>query len=144
LRMLLEAEGYSVADAVDGKQALALLDMSQEGWVVVFDYRMPRLDGEALLALAEHEGWLVERHVFVGLTASPHRRPPTLSPLLAGYQVPLVGKPFDLDDLLAAIQQAERRLIQRSPQVHHSHRRLLDVAHACLTTLLGWQQGEHI
>ncbi len=144
LRMLLEAEGYAVAAAVDGKQALALLDMSQEGWVVVFDYRMPRLDGEALLALAEHEGWLAERHVFVCLTASPHRLPPTLSALLARYQVPLVGKPFDLDDLLAAVQQAEQRLILRSPQMRHSPRRLLDAAHACLTALLGWQQGKHI
>jgi hypothetical protein len=79
---------------------------------------MPRVDGDALLALAVREGWLGERHTFLCLTAaSPQRLPATLSALLARYRVPLIGKPFDLDDLLAGIKQAERCLLRRSKRV---------------------------
>ena len=58
LRLPLEDEGYAVIEAADGDGALAVLRTSPHGLVVVFDYKMPCTDGEALLVLAERERWL--------------------------------------------------------------------------------------
>ena len=81
--------------------------------IVLFDYRMPRTDGVSLLALAEQEAWLVERHAFVCMTGTNRDSLPlALLALLARYQVPLVAKPFDIDDMLAVIRQGEQRLAQ--------------------------------
>ncbi len=110
LRTLLEESGYTVMEAVDGVSALELLHCAGNGCVVMFDYRMPRMNGEALLALAEREDLLAHRHAFICVTASPHSLPPVLDGLLARYDVPLVAKPFEMDDLLAVVRKAEQRL----------------------------------
>lgn len=110
LRLLFEDEGYTVIESADGDDALTTLHTSPRGLVVVFDYRMPRMDGEALLALAERERWLADHHAFICVTASSNLLPPTVSDLLARYRVPLVGKPFELDGFLAVITQAAQRL----------------------------------
>jgi DNA-binding NtrC family response regulator len=110
LRMVLEDAGYAVREAEGGTAALDVLHTRPDGLVVLFDYRMPGVDGDALMALAEREHSLVQRHAFVCMTASPHSLAPTLSALLTRYNVPLVAKPFDIDELLAVIEQAAQRL----------------------------------
>jgi DNA-binding NtrC family response regulator len=114
LHMLLQDEGgYAVMEAADPASALDILHTTPHSLVVLFDYRMPHIDGEALLALAEQEAGLTERHAFVCMTgANRDLLPPTLTMLLALYEVPLVAKPFDIDDMLAVIRQAEQRLAQ--------------------------------
>jgi two-component system chemotaxis response regulator CheY len=113
---VLEDAGYVVLEAADGTAALDVLHASPDGLVVLFDYRMPRLDGEKLMALAEREQMLVQRHSFVCMTASPTFLPPTLSALLARYDVPLLAKPFGIDELLAVIGQVAQRLaLLRAP-----------------------------
>ncbi len=115
LRIPLEDAGYIVIEAADGQCALDVLTDSPVGLVAVFDYRAPGMDGEALLRLVEREGWLAGCHAFVCLTASPQNLPAMLSCMLVHYGVPVVGKPFELDELLAAIQQAEHRLALLPP-----------------------------
>jgi two-component system, chemotaxis family, chemotaxis protein CheY len=110
VRFILEDAEYVVLEAADTTTALDLLHTSPVGVVVLFDYRMPRSGGAELLALAEREHGLADRHTFVCMTASAHDLPPTLSALLSRYDVPLVAKPFHIDELLAAIAQAEHRL----------------------------------
>jgi DNA-binding NtrC family response regulator len=114
LHILLQDEGgYTVMETADPASALDILHTTLHGLVVLFDYRMPHIDGEALLALAEQEAGLTERHAFVCMTgANRDLLPPTLMMLLALYEVPLVAKPFDIDDMLAVIRQAEQRLVQ--------------------------------
>ena len=116
VRWLLEDAGYAVLEAADGAVALDVLHASSDRLVVLFDYRMPRMDGEQLMALAEREQELVQHHSFVCMTASPTFLPPTLAALLARYDVPLLAKPFGIDELLAAIGQAAQRLARlRAP-----------------------------
>jgi len=110
LRVLLEDAGYLVLEATDGAVALDVLHTSPDSLVVLFDYRMPHMDGAALMALAEREHVLVQQHVFVCMTASPMSLPPTLAALLTHYDVPVVAKPFDIEAMLAVIGQAEERL----------------------------------
>lgn len=116
LRTLLEDEGgYVVLEACDVEIALAQLHEDSRNLVVLFDYRMPRTDGEALMALAEREHWLVARHAFICMTAvSRDRLPATLLSLLTHYHVPLVTKPFDIETMLAAIREAEVALANLS------------------------------
>lgn len=118
LHLLLQDDsGYTVVDAAGSASALAILRTTPQRLVVLFDYRMPCLDGEALLTLAEQaqEQVLTERHAFVCMSGVDQvDLPTTLMTLLARYDVPLVAKPFDLDTLLVVIRQAEQRLAERS------------------------------
>lgn len=118
LRLLLEDEGgYVITDTPDTEQAIMLLHTSPQRLVVLFDYRMPRRDSAALLALAERESQLADRHAFVCMTTTNNDRlPVTLKALLARYHVPYIAKPFDIDTLLAVIRQAEQRL--KRPRAH--------------------------
>lgn len=118
LRLLLEDEGgYLITDTPDTEQALISLHTSPQRLVVLFDYRMSRRESAALLALAEREAQLADRHAFVCMTATNNDRlPMTLKALLARYDVPLITKPFDIDTLLAVIRQAEQRLMR--PRAH--------------------------
>ena len=112
VRWILEDADYAVLEAEDGAVALDMLHASPDGLIVLFDYRMPRMNGVELMALAESEQLLTERHAFVCMTASPHNLPPMLSALLARYDVPLLAKPFSIDELLAVMGQAAQRLAQ--------------------------------
>ena len=108
---ILEDAGYVVLEASDAATALDVLHTSPDGLVVLFDYRMARTDGVELMALAEREHMLTERHTFVCMTASAQSLPPALSALLTRYDVPLLAKPFHIDKLLTVIAQAEQRLV---------------------------------
>jgi CheY-like chemotaxis protein len=112
LSILPHDEGGNAVIAADGPaSALGVLHATPHRLAVLFDYHMPRMDGVALLALTGEEAWLRERHAFVCMTgASRDYLPPTLLALLAHFAVPLAAKPFHLDDMLAAIRQAEQRL----------------------------------
>lgn len=125
LRLLLEDEGgYLVTDAADTEQALTVLHSSPQRLVVLFDYRMPRQESAALLALAEREVQLADRHAFICMTTTDSGRlPTTLLTLLAHYDVPLIAKPFDIATLLATVRQAEQRLTLRRAQRPHRGRR---------------------
>lgn len=114
LHMLLEAEGgYTVLEAADGKSAAEVLRASPAGMIVLFDYLMPQMDGAALLALAEREQWLGGHYAFICMTVASQRElPAALAALLAHYDVPLIAKPFDIDNLLAGVRLAEQRLAQ--------------------------------
>src|SRR5258708_14502715 len=111
LDILLQDEGgYTVMETADPGSALDILHTTPHSLVVLFDSRMPHIDGEALLALAQQEAGLTERHAFVCMTgANRDLLPPTLMMLLALYEVPLVAKPFDIDDMLAVVREPEPR-----------------------------------
>lgn len=65
LRLLLEEEGYDVAEAADGEQALELLPSFSPA-VVLTDLRMPKMDGVTLVERAKATG---SEAVFVVMTA---------------------------------------------------------------------------
>ncbi len=105
-RFLLEDAGYEVVEAADGEAALQVLLDSSGPLVVLLDIVMPRVDGIDVLRQARRNGRL-KRHAFVVWTASRAEIP---ADLLMALRVPLVRKPFDLDELLAIVSQATSRL----------------------------------
>lgn len=109
VRTLLEGEGYRVFEAASGTQALEFMRASHECCVVVFDNLMPDGDGtDILAAVASGDG--VDRHAFICMAASPNLFSQRLRELLAELGVPCILKPFELDELLAAVDDANRQL----------------------------------
>jgi two-component system KDP operon response regulator KdpE len=115
LRLVLKSEGYPVAEASTGQEALRLLRRSRQRFVVLLDLRMPVLGGTEVLRQAAAEPRLATRHAFILISAWPDR-PPELMALLDALSVPVVSKPFDLEELLAVIAQTARRL--EPPSAH--------------------------
>jgi CheY-like chemotaxis protein len=96
--MALEDAGYDVVEATDGADALQVLERTRPR-LVLLDMRMPRLNG-----------W--------EFAASYRARPPPHVPIVvmsAGRDVAVkaadvgavdaIGKPFDIDDLIAVVQR---------------------------------------
>lgn len=109
MHAVLDDAGYEVTECDNGLACLAILSAIRDPLVVLLDYRMPRMSGaEVLRAAAERK--LAHRHSFVLLTASPHELDFSPIQIPAGLVVPIVGKPFDIDDLVDTVAGAARRL----------------------------------
>jgi CheY-like chemotaxis protein len=106
LQLVCDAEGYTAHFAADGRQALDVLHHSREPLVVVLDYKMPHLDGLGFLETVRRQPSLAGRHRYVLMTAMHHTFPLALLQLVDALHIPLLLKPFHLDDLLGAITQA--------------------------------------
>jgi CheY-like chemotaxis protein len=97
LREWLELEGYRVACAANGQEALDWLDThGEERCVMVLDLFMPVLDGWQVYERLRSRGKLPTLEVLV-TTSAPHKAP-------AGATV--LAKPLDLDELLEAVRAA--------------------------------------
>lgn len=115
-RTLLRQAGYEVRkEAADGMAAVEYLRASDIPLVVVFSTRMPRLDGAAFLRIVVREPRL-QRHAYVLNTALSRMLPNELAPLVRRLDIPVVGKPFSLQELLDAISRAERKLRRRAEE----------------------------
>ena len=96
---VLEQAGYIVHAAVDGVEALG--EMKKRRFVtVIFDFHMPRLDGEQFLLLC---GLMWPDIPVVLLSADLRELPPSLKQQGACI---LVSKPFSPHMLLQALQDA--------------------------------------
>ena len=95
----LRSLGHKVSLAGNGAEARALLEASEYD-VVLLDLRMPDLGGESLFReLAEHDPRHARRVVFVtgDLQSEDAQR------FLNETGRPVIGKPFQLDDLAAVV-----------------------------------------
>jgi two-component system, OmpR family, response regulator MprA len=102
-RVLIEAltdEGYAVRAANDGLEALALLGEWRPR-IILLDLMMPVMDGRTFRAEQRARG-LADDAALVVLSAS--RLAEEAGPALGATAV--LTKPFDIDDLLAAIDRA--------------------------------------
>jgi CheY-like chemotaxis protein len=111
LSAILTQEGYRVQTAAHGGHALDFMRASPEPVVVTLDLNMPDVNGIAVLeAVAADPVWL-QRHALILLTdnvalaASRH-----VTALRDQLHVPLVAKPFTVEQLLDAVAEAEQRL----------------------------------
>jgi two-component system response regulator MprA len=111
LRAALQDEGYSVAEAADGAQAIALLRTLRDPYVVLMDLRMPVLDGVKLLDLIAGDDALVARHAYTVITANPDAMPAATAATRGRFSLPMLTKPFELDDVLAHVAQTGARLL---------------------------------
>jgi CheY-like chemotaxis protein len=90
---VLEAEGYTVLTAANGKEALEALDRAQP-CVVLLDLMMPVMDGWAFLAEVKKSRRLQDLPVVV-VSAYSERRAEGVKRVLK--------KPLDVNQLLAAV-----------------------------------------
>lgn len=116
LRLALEEEGYAVAEAADGAIALNMLRDGDERRVVLLDFRMPRVDGGGVLMSVEEDARLAGRDAFILITANLSTLPLPVAALLHRLDVPVISKPFDMDELLDAVAAAAQRLFPGDPE----------------------------
>jgi CheY-like chemotaxis protein len=104
-RDVLEDAGYIVLDTPNGGSALDILHTSQERLIVLLDMRMPD-DGQAVMDDIAQDASLAERHRFILFTATSVSPPP----VAVNLQIPVLNKPFDIDELLRAVSEAADEL----------------------------------
>jgi len=96
LKDVLEEEGYAVACANDGVEALSLLrGMTVLPRMVILDLLMPRMDGNAVLTTIRADPALADIPVVIS-TSDPSRAP---------SGVLIMRKPVDLDMLLDTVRK---------------------------------------
>ncbi|HEY1957233.1 MAG TPA: response regulator [Polyangiaceae bacterium] len=94
---ILRDEGYDVREARDGADLLALVARFNPD-VIVTDFRMPRMTGLDVLRVLREQSPRVR---VILMTASPLED--VYGPALSLGAAAVLAKPFDLRDLLAAI-----------------------------------------
>ena len=109
VREALEESHYTVEEAATGEEALAALRALPTRAIVLLDLVMPGMDGVAVLRESCADPRL-SRHAFLVSSAGGIADLTSAEPLLTALHGAFVPKPFDLDDLLAAVASAERRL----------------------------------
>lgn len=120
LRLLLEDAGYAVTEAGNGVDALAVLCDERASYITLLDLRMPQLDGAGVLGVVAEDPDLARRHSFILMTADARALSPLFISHLARLAVPLLPKPFDIDDLFDLVERAECELTARQPLAHRA------------------------
>ncbi len=107
VRRVLEAEGYSVAEAKDGQQAMECL-LSEHVDLALMDINMPEVDGYTLTARIKAMPQFASLPI-VAVTANVMRgdRERSLQAGCDGY----IQKPIDIDTLSQQIERFLRRPI---------------------------------
>jgi CheY-like chemotaxis protein len=107
---LLDEVGYTVLTAADGVSALTRLQTHPTPLVVLLDWLLPGMDGMAILKTMAADAPAAQRHVYVLMTARWDEARPLLATLPLDLVVTLVGKPFNVSDLLDVVAGAARHL----------------------------------
>ena len=106
---LLESEGYQVTLAFDGRRALHV-GLTRPFDVLLLDRGLPAIEGLDVLARLRSKGVLAPALILSAL-GNPADRVEGLDRGAEDY----LGKPFDIDELLARLRALRRRNISRTP-----------------------------
>jgi CheY-like chemotaxis protein len=99
----LQAEGFAVDEARNGREALELLRREDSRYLVLLDLMMPDISGYDILERMNADPQLLGEHIVVVVSATGFIRP--VSPgiiekrLVKGF----LKKPFELDELIAMV-----------------------------------------
>ncbi|HEY7983012.1 MAG TPA: response regulator [Ktedonobacterales bacterium] len=110
IRTMLEPEGYAVAEANDGVEALAALRASAEPRVVLLDYYMPNLDGGDVLKAVLADDAAPMKCEYIVISSSVGTFPDDFIDLVRHLSVRILTKPFSKTVLVSAVAQAAARL----------------------------------
>lgn len=109
LNDFLEDEGYRTSTASTGREAIQVLDSSQQTPdIMLLDLMMPEVDGYGVLQYLRNN--LLQE--FPVLIFSAHKPGPSVLGALDSELRDFIAKPFELEELLIRMQ----RLLQRSPR----------------------------
>ncbi|MHB1135961.1 MAG: sigma-54-dependent transcriptional regulator [Coriobacteriia bacterium] len=100
LSQALEAEGYEVIEAADGKEALIAI-AEQDPRIVILDHKMPAPDGMEVLRRLRAKG-----HRFPVIMLTAHGNVQTAVEAMKAGANEYLTKPFDLDELKLSVQKA--------------------------------------
>jgi len=95
LRVMLEADGYAVAEAQGGAEALDILRQSPDRLVVLLDHLMPGLTGADVLERAASEGGRLTAHGYILISANDNRAALDLAADLASLSAAILTKPVN-------------------------------------------------
>lgn len=117
------AYDYAVTEVATETEALAVLARQTEGMVVVCsnqdaDHHL----STAFFAAVVAEKRLATRHQYLLLSTNPAHIPDALHTYLAHLHAPILSKPFELDALLALVEEAAGRRAMTHPLVRLRHR----------------------
>ena len=110
LEGLLEEEGYNVATARNGREALETL-RARAGLgphVILLDLMMPVLDGYGVMELLAADPILRDSHAIVVMSAA-HRLSERKFPLAQAQ----LSKPFAIDDVLETVSRLTHQIMPR-------------------------------
>lgn len=108
LRLLLEDNGYLVAEAAHGEAAIDYLRRATQPHIVLLDLMMPRLDGAGVLQIIQREPAL-QQHAIVLMTARQRTLPLEVAKIVGIGHLTMLPKPFDIDVVLNIIRALEAR-----------------------------------
>ena len=116
LRFFFEDEGFSaVAEAATMAEAAGYLSTAPLAHVVLLDFRNPHGDADVLLRLVERDAAL-QRHRYILMPASHVTQfSQEAQRLINAICTEIVYKPFNVDNILAAVERAEAQLPATSP-----------------------------
>ncbi len=101
VELLLSSAGYRVVSARDGREAMELVARHMPS-VILLDMRMPRMNGWQF-SRAFHDAYRAAAPIVVVTAARDARQ----SAQEVGAEA-FIGKPFNLDEVLEAVEQARR------------------------------------
>ena len=112
-RFLLAEEGYVIVTAHDGQEALELILPLPNPAVILLDLHMPRRDGYGVLVNLARNPKKCDWHAIFLLTANIAQLTADMMRLLGRKGVPVLSKPFDVDQLKAQVHSAFVRLEEK-------------------------------
>jgi CheY-like chemotaxis protein len=110
VRMMLEDDEWNVLEAKNGMEALDILRSSPSHLVVLLDWMMPEMSGEDVLNAVNSDRVLATRHAYALFTANAALLTPHMRELLHELSVPLLAKPFSIQDLLSTVEDQAQRI----------------------------------
>jgi diguanylate cyclase (GGDEF)-like protein len=105
LKMLLSKRGYDVITACDGDEAYKLLQQDDAPRLAILDWMMPGLDGVELCRKLRESG--VAPYTYIVMLSGKCEKEDFIAGLEAGAN-DYVKKPYDIDELDARMQAAQR------------------------------------
>ena len=105
MRVMLEAEGYSVDEVPGGAEAVALLRETDEPLVGLLDHLMPDVTGTDVLRMAASEGGNLRIHGYIMISADENREALDLAASIARLSVAVLTKPIARSALTRTLRQ---------------------------------------
>lgn len=118
LRAVLQMAGHDTTEAETISGALTLLHANRSPAVVLCGNDCPAhtqiTTFFARIAAEATESVPARRHGYICLTTDPDRLPPPLHALLDQLAVPIMPKPFNIDPLLALVDNVAARIAREA------------------------------